>query len=696
LIQPETIGRAFDVTERRALLDRLTNLPQATHAQLNKRLRLGKTNAFDEILLSYTRTRRAGGFFFHDSQAAGIGKYVQDNSDAFDDELIIDRATAITRRRFPSQSSVSEYTVRFKDNINWNNPDPDNKLGVEFLHAVHRHDWFDELAFAYRYTGDAKFARELTHQLADWSLENPTSVAPSNWSVRDRKAWWFDTAIRTEQWMWAYFTMLAAPDFSPAANSLFLYKLVQHGDVMLEILPDVVEYGSNKTLVLGKSLHALGLVFPEFDLSGVMATSGRKILYASMDAQLYDDGSHIEQSPGYAVLIVDDLLKARLLDAINGVDWHGSRVRKLNNAINAIWQFLTPDSRRPAIGDTYRLPVSGLFLRASLIQEINIWPKSRPSLRDIWMLGPDKVARFMPLASVEKIGHRGGAYSLPDSGAHIMRSGNDKNARQLTFDAGPKGGGHGHFDLLSYELFGYGKPLVADPGAYVYDNSASRRWVVSTPAHNTIGVKGLNHAALESDWRTYVTTTPIRQVAGGYQIASSHLAFKDQPGQPIVGRSVWFDGSGTAIVVDFAEAGVATTFESGLNLPRSTEWIRNTNALRSRDEKGNVRVDVLLRQGQRLRLNDQGIFATSEPPPNHVEKRVRASITQAGARFVVFAYVLTTHLDDAPEKAPVNVEWKHVPTSMTDAAVLRVNGRDLAFTIPTTRTFATRAALRAK
>ena len=70
------------------------------------------------------------------------------------------------------------------------------------------------------------------------------------------------------------------------------------------------------------------------------------------------------------------------------------------------------------------------------------------------------------------------------------------NARQLTFDAGPNGGGHGHYDLLSFELFGYGRPLISDPGLYTYD-SDRRDWAISTPAHNTISVDGLDRAALE-------------------------------------------------------------------------------------------------------------------------------------------------------------------------------------------------------
>ncbi len=687
-IQPELLGTSFDRTERTALLKRLTNLPSDVYSALKKRLDRGKVGAFDDILLSYFRNRRAGTFFFDEAHGQPIADFITDNDKLFDDETIVERATAITRRHFPKQSSVLEYTVRMPANIKWNNPDPENELGVEFLHAIHRHDWFDELAQAYLFTNDKKYARELTHELADWSMENPSGEAPINWSTRDRKAWWFDTAIRTDQWIWTYFMMLGSTAWTPATNSLFLYKLVQSADVMEQILPDVVEFTSNKTVQLGKSLHQFGLIFPEFNTASIAEVQGRSILFQSMDAQLYADGSHVEQSPGYALLILDDMLEARLLDAINGVDWPNRRIKKITRGVNAIWNLVSPDSHRPAIGDTYRLPVSGLFLRGSLILEATLWPRPRPSLHDMWLLGPTKLKKYLTKPTIAPLGDRPAAFSLTDSGQHILRSGNDKYARQMHFDAGPKGGGHGHYDLLGIELFGYGKALIADPGAYVYDESRHREWVVSTAAHNTIGVAGLNHSAIEEDWTKQISATTIRNVAGGYQVAASHLGYNQLPGQPILGRSVWFDGNSTYVIVDYAESSSAYTYESSFNLPESSQLIES-RSVASDDERGNVRVDVLLRKGQQMKLETEGIFATNSPPPEEVEKRTRLSIRQKKGRFVVFAYVISTHLGEANRKP--NVSWSHVPTSIEDAAILNVEGKKISFPIPTTRVKAARA-----
>ena len=81
--------------------------------------------------------------------------------------------------------------------------------------------------------------------------------------------------------------------------------------------------------------------------------------------------------------------------------------------------------------------------------------------------GQERVTPYVNVPSFPStLGSRGKTYALADSGNYIMRSGSDANARQINFDAGPKGGVHGHFDLFGFELSGFGRPLLSDPGAY--------------------------------------------------------------------------------------------------------------------------------------------------------------------------------------------------------------------------------------
>jgi hypothetical protein len=96
---------------------------------------------------------------------------------------------------------------------------------------------------------------------------------------------------------------------------------------------------------------------------------------------------------------------------------------------------------------------------------------------------------------------------FPHAGYYVLRSGwGDQteayqDERYLIFDCGPLGvGNHGHFDLLSFEAYAYGTPLIMDPGRYTYDESGPVNWRVrfrSTAAHNTVLVDGRNQARYE-------------------------------------------------------------------------------------------------------------------------------------------------------------------------------------------------------
>ena len=79
--------------------------------------------------------------------------------------------------------------------------------------------------------------------------------------------------------------------------------------------------------------------------------------------------------------------------------------------------------------------------------------------------------------------------AFPDGGFYVLRN----PSSHLFIDCGDVGmrgrGGHGHNDILSFELFMNGANIVTDCGAYVY--TASRDWrnrFRSTAFHNTIQV----------------------------------------------------------------------------------------------------------------------------------------------------------------------------------------------------------------
>jgi uncharacterized heparinase superfamily protein len=104
-----------------------------------------------------------------------------------------------------------------------------------------------------------------------------------------------------------------------------------------------------------------------------------------------------------------------------------------------------------------------------------------------WFLGPRAAAQFDALPSPQlrtkqsRAFPRGGFFVLRDERSHVIVDCGNVGMRGI--------GGHGHNDILSFELVLDGVPIVTDCGAYLY--TASREWrnkFRSTAFHATMQV----------------------------------------------------------------------------------------------------------------------------------------------------------------------------------------------------------------
>lgn len=80
--------------------------------------------------------------------------------------------------------------------------------------------------------------------------------------------------------------------------------------------------------------------------------------------------------------------------------------------------------------------------------------------------------------------------AMPSAGHVILRSGGAQGLAALMTFSQP-GGVHGHFDKLSFILYGRGREIAVDPGkASTYALPMHQRWARGTIAHNTVVVDG--------------------------------------------------------------------------------------------------------------------------------------------------------------------------------------------------------------
>jgi hypothetical protein len=81
-----------------------------------------------------------------------------------------------------------------------------------------------------------------------------------------------------------------------------------------------------------------------------------------------------------------------------------------------------------------------------------------------------------------------------DSGLYVLRDGWTRDANTMLLDCGAPGaltGGHAHADTLAFDLTACGRPLIVDPGTYVYASDlALRNAFRAASAHNTLTLDG--------------------------------------------------------------------------------------------------------------------------------------------------------------------------------------------------------------
>jgi hypothetical protein len=634
--------------DRQRLLDHLT---PALRADLQPLLDKGDGAAFDTALLRYSSRSSAPRFFFNPKN---LPKYLRFMNRKLPQQVDarLARANDILAHRFPEQVNSSTYDVQLGRKIDWD-LQPAANDNPDFLHSLNRHSYWPDLALAYRLTGDPKYVNELIAQLTSWSAQNPNLQSPNDWPKTSPHWWLLDAADRADNWTWSYFLVLGAPGWSAQANTLFLSRIYDHGDFLARATPGSLK--ANRTTLQATGLLTIAHLFPQFADAPAWQRQGASLMFECLDSQFYADGAHIEETPAYQSATLSALAQNYQLAQLNGqTTWTRKPLRKLTRAIEAYYQLLSPDGTPPGLSDTYRASTALPFLtNASFIFDDDRYRLTTPRLDDVLSIGPDRLQQAA--VSVHTyLPDRGTSYALPDAGYFLLRSReiggleDAGSATQVVFDAGPKGGTHGHYDLLSFELADSTlHTLIADPGPYRYDDSADRRWAISTPAHNTISVDGLNHAAIEGAHNPAVVVDRFESTADHALITAHHYAYQYLKGSPVVGRTIWLDRGGDnrtplVLVADYGQSSASHTFTTSFTLPGDRAMSLGGGIVEAPlTHFYTLRLQSIPVTGQTSSLRPT--FTSSRPPPNEKDPARRLAISQT-SRQAVFVTLISEYI----------------------------------------------------
>lgn len=362
---------------------------------------------------------------------------------------------------------------------------------------LNRHQWLVTLAEAYWLTGDERWARVVVDRLTDWMDANPPKRGV-NWASS------LEVGFRAISWCWIIALLRDGAALTPAVLARMMGFLALHAR---HLDRNLSTYFSPNTHLTGEALALfhVGSMLSELREAARWRERGWGILIDQLPIHARPDGVYFEQAVYYHKYTVDFYVHLLVLAERNGIEDARARIAPhLERLIAHLMHLARPDGTVPLIGDEDGGRLAWLDHRRSddvrsaiaagavlFARPDFAFAAGEPTAELVWLLGPDAPAR---LAALERRAPDATSRAFPDGGVFVMRDGWGPSANQMVIDCGPHGimnCGHAHADALAFEVSAAGRPVLVDPGTYVYTaDPALRDWFRSTEAHNALTVDG--------------------------------------------------------------------------------------------------------------------------------------------------------------------------------------------------------------
>ena len=271
-----------------------------------------------------------------------------------------------------------------------------------------------------------------------------------------------------------------------------LTAMVRHGEKLSH--PSFYRRDHNHGVTQAYSLFLIGVLLRPHRFGAEWMELGRARLEAQIVENVSEEGLHREHSPYYHFFVFRHFFYAYRFAAAAGITFSPEYTTQLERMLSSGVFLLKPDGRLSALGDTAQS--SPILIED---EERTEWPI-------------DSAVEYLYGSSAGREGQvpKKSSVLFPDAGMACFRSGwggTEKfveercmGIRTATFDTT-----HIHRDVGSFELYGYGDDLIVDSGGpYAYGHPLRGGYFLTTKAHNTVVVDGLDQEVGQSkiiDWQ---------------------------------------------------------------------------------------------------------------------------------------------------------------------------------------------------
>lgn len=441
--------------------------------------------------------------------------------------------------------------------------------------------------------------------LTDWRNRNPLAHSvnwyPMEASMRTVTLTWLLDFVRMNQAVTP--VDAATTGMLSSLKTLIVRTLYEHA-AFVWVNREVAKVNGNHFMA-----NVVALILAGSTFRGQLREAGKWLQYSTkhfskeVTSQFYSDGVQFEKSCGYHKLVTELCITGWAAACRAGIRFPQEVKSRLIAALEFSSAMTRPDGWATNFGDTDDASVipfgavsrshrSLQFMGHALLESRD---GNRPLLRDVLASLSDE--------DLPERSEREEFEYFRDGGYVVVRS---RNSFFLMVDVGEVGmrglGGHGHNDLLSFELALGGQPFFVDPGCSTYTGDLEKKDTYRrTRGHNTVAWRGLEMAELLGPWRISADAEPgpvcVTKQNGMLIVDGSHNGYARFDGGGVVRRTFEVSTSEESVRITDVMPDATGWFESQFHCHPGVE-VLEVSADRVRLRHRMVEAELAINRGE--------------------------------------------------------------------------------------------------
>jgi hypothetical protein len=242
----------------------------------------------------------------------------------------------------------------------------------------------------------------------------------------------------------------------------------------------------------------IGAYFPSLAEAPIWREHAWELTQEHMERETYDDGTHCENSVGYATGVMEQYRNVIRIVRKIGMPVPESFLEKWKSMYSWAVKIVPPTGNYVPCGDN-GMGAEGSLVKAAILK--GALEFADPTMKHFAARYPDDVRKTADeqfensaevLAAYDAVEAKEPPFTsvlLPNTGWAVMRCSWDAESPYLFLDYGWDEAWHSHPDFGSFSVWAHGQAIVTECGrSGAYEADVSKRWYKQTIAHNTVMV----------------------------------------------------------------------------------------------------------------------------------------------------------------------------------------------------------------